>query len=165
MQLRHWFVTGCLILFFSSCTHGDVQDLRQDEALQIIADPVLQEKAMDLINSMREADGSLPLLQFHEKVYEYSYEQSVYMATYGKLSHDGFTERAQMLSEQTGAVLVAENISRNFESPEATVENWMNSPGHKANILGDFTHSAVAVVRTAGSEVYYTQIFIKIPTP
>lgn len=37
-----------------------------------------------------------------------------------------------------------ENIAMGYRSPEAVVEGWMNSPGHRANILnGDFTHIGV----------------------
>jgi uncharacterized protein YkwD/glutaredoxin len=33
----------------------------------------------------------------------------------------------------------AENIAKGGTTPEATMQQWMNSPGHKRNILGDFT--------------------------
>lgn len=42
------------------------------------------------------------------------------------------------------------------------VEGWVNSPGHFQNIIGDFTHTGVAVsVDTRDGTIYSTQIFAK----
>lgn len=47
---------------------------------------------------------------------------------------------------------------RNFSSAEI-VDGWMNSPGHRANILNrDFTHIGVGVV-VRGNKLYATQNF------
>jgi uncharacterized protein YkwD len=41
------------------------------------------------------------------------------------------------------------------------VEQWMQSPKHRANILrSNFTHSAIGIARTADGRVYLTQVFI-----
>lgn len=49
-------------------------------------------------------------------------------------------------------------------TPEQTahmvVEGWMNSPGHRANMLGSFTVSGVGVVR-AGESIYATTLYAK----
>lgn len=34
---------------------------------------------------------------------------------------------------------LGENLARTNESPQKVVQAWMNSPGHRDNILGDFT--------------------------
>jgi uncharacterized protein YkwD len=58
----------------------------------------------------------------------------------------------------------AENIYQdNFERPSGAraVGGWMNSPGHRANILdGDYTHIGVGVY-SAGGNNYLVQLFIK----
>ncbi len=38
---------------------------------------------------------------------------------------------------------IGENIAWNYRSPEAAVEAWMNSEGHRANILGDYREIGV----------------------
>jgi uncharacterized protein YkwD len=39
-----------------------------------------------------------------------------------------------------------ENIAMGYSSPNATMVGWMNSPGHRANILNpSFTHLGVGV--------------------
>ena len=51
-----------------------------------------------------------------------------------------------------------ENIARGQGTPEAVVRGWMNSPGHRANILNSsFTHIGVGYVSDGK---YWTQMFI-----
>lgn len=51
-----------------------------------------------------------------------------------------------------------ENIARGQTSPEEVVNGWMNSQGHRENILnGDFTHIGVGFVEQGN---YWTQMFI-----
>jgi len=51
----------------------------------------------------------------------------------------------------------AENIAQGQQTPHAVFRAWMNSPGHRANILGDFTHIGVGYVEQGK---YWTQMFI-----
>ena len=51
-----------------------------------------------------------------------------------------------------------ENIAMGYSTPQAVVTGWMNSPGHRANILnGAFTEIGVGYVQSGG---YWTQMFI-----
>ena len=51
-----------------------------------------------------------------------------------------------------------ENIAKGYASPEAVVNAWMNSPGHRANILNStYTHIGVGFVSSGN---YWTQMFI-----
>lgn len=54
-----------------------------------------------------------------------------------------------------------ENILYNMhEAPADAVKTWMNSPGHRANILNKgFTHTGVGVHRSGG-KTYVVQIFV-----
>lgn len=54
-----------------------------------------------------------------------------------------------------------ENIAAGQDSPEAVVKAWMNSPGHKKNILSpDFTHTGVGYADGGSYRHYWTQQFI-----
>jgi uncharacterized protein YkwD len=59
---------------------------------------------------------------------------------------------------------LAENIALNqgYDDPVSlAVDQWMHSPGHRANILrGIFTHSGIGIARAADGRVYITQVFI-----
>jgi len=51
-----------------------------------------------------------------------------------------------------------ENIAKGYKTPQAVVDGWMNSPGHRANILNSsFTHIGVGYVESGS---YWTQMFI-----
>ncbi|MGM9924965.1 MAG: S-layer homology domain-containing protein [Bacillus sp. (in: firmicutes)] len=51
-----------------------------------------------------------------------------------------------------------ENIAQGYGTPAAVVKGWMNSPGHRANILNaNFTHIGIGHY---GSSNYWTQMFI-----
>ncbi|MBE6645429.1 MAG: SafA/ExsA family spore coat assembly protein [Ruminococcaceae bacterium] len=51
-----------------------------------------------------------------------------------------------------------ENIAKGYATPEAVVNGWMNSSGHRANILNkSFTHIGVGYVQSGN---YWTQMFI-----
>lgn len=51
-----------------------------------------------------------------------------------------------------------ENIAKGYSTPQAVVNGWMNSSGHRANILNSsFTHIGVGYV-SGGN--YWTQMFI-----
>ncbi len=51
-----------------------------------------------------------------------------------------------------------ENIAKGYKTPAAVVEGWMNSSGHRANILNSsFTHIGVGYVESGN---YWTQMFV-----
>ena len=51
-----------------------------------------------------------------------------------------------------------ENIAKGYRTPATVVEGWMNSPGHRANILNSsFTHIGVGYVQNGN---YWTQMFV-----
>lgn len=63
---------------------------------------------------------------------------------------------------ENGAYTVGENIAAGSSTPEAVMSQWMNSPGHKANILnGDYTELGVGYAYRSGSEYghYFVQMF------
>lgn len=49
------------------------------------------------------------------------------------------------------------------ELAEKAVEQWMNSPGHKQNILNSaYTHSGIGVYHNQEKGIYlFTQVFVK----
>lgn len=53
-----------------------------------------------------------------------------------------------------------ENIAWGQSSPEEVMNGWMNSPGHRANILNEkFTKIGVGYYRSASGRNYWTQLF------
>ena len=55
-----------------------------------------------------------------------------------------------------------ENIAYGQRTPEAVMESWMNSQGHRANILNpDYTSIGVGHIQDGNGTHYWTQLFIK----
>ena len=57
---------------------------------------------------------------------------------------------------------IAENIAAGTHSPAGVIQQWLNSPGHCANIMNPaYVHMGVAyaVPSTADYSIYWTQLF------
>jgi uncharacterized protein YkwD len=55
---------------------------------------------------------------------------------------------------------VAENIAMGYPSSESVVQGWMNSSGHRANILnGSYRRIGVAAYQTSDGTIYWCQQF------
>ena len=56
----------------------------------------------------------------------------------------------------------AENIAYGQKTPQQVVTAWMNSPGHRANILSpSYTQTGVGAAKKSDGTLYWTQMFIK----
>jgi uncharacterized protein YkwD len=62
------------------------------------------------------------------------------MSGSGKLSHDGWTQRLQSCGISRGS----ENVAHGQRNAQECVEDWARSPGHRANMLGDWDECGVA---------------------
>lgn len=77
----------------------------------------------------------------------FSHTSPVYGSPFQMIQNFGITYRS-----------AGENIAKGYSTPQAVVNGWMNSSGHRANILNaSFTHIGVGYV--AGGN-YWTQMFI-----
>jgi uncharacterized protein YkwD len=57
---------------------------------------------------------------------------------------------------------VAENIAYNYSTSNSALIAWLNSPWHKENLDGDYTHFGISIsVNPENGKKYYTNIFMK----
>ena len=119
-------------------------------------------EAMNLINDYRVSVG----LNRLEKINHISYkseEHDNYMITNNVVNHNDFVARSENIMQVLGAKTVAENIAYNYNTPQAALNAWLNSPSHKENIVGNFTHFGIAIKENpVTGKKYYTNIFAKI---
>ncbi len=92
---------------------------------------------IDLVNVERREEG-LPPHDYNAELALAAYDHAVDMSVNDYFSHasqDGrrFTDRIQAAGYD--AFPRAENIARGYATPEDVMVGWMNSPGHRANIL------------------------------
>jgi uncharacterized protein YkwD len=77
-------------------------------------------------------------------------------------NHDYFQQRSDNLIRVLGAEKVGENIAYNYQTAESAFAAWLNSPAHKANIEGDYTHFGISVTTNPETgRKYYTNMLIK----
>jgi uncharacterized protein YkwD len=113
------------------------------------------------INDYRESIG-LNALQTINHISYKSEEHNNYMIANQVVNHDYFEERSQNIIQVLGAVNVNENVAYNYTTPAGALHAWLASPGHRANIEGDFTHFGISVTEDPETgKKYYTNIFIK----
>jgi uncharacterized protein YkwD len=56
--------------------------------------------------------------------------------------------------------MAAENIAAGYATPQAVVDGWMNSPGHRANILNcGLTQIGVGYATGGSYRTYWTEDF------
>ena len=115
---------------------------------------------LDLINTYR-VDNNLNPLEIIEHISYKSGEHNDYMISTNTVNHDGFTERKTNLQQVLGAYRVGENVAFGFSTPQAAMNAWVASAGHKANLEGDYTHYGVSVRTDNDGRKYYTNMFIK----
>ncbi|MFI7498006.1 CAP domain-containing protein [Streptomyces sp. NPDC049687] len=81
-------------------------------------------------------------------------------AFYSHTSPEGSEPWDRAAAAGSGRRTIGENIACGQRSAAEVVEGWMNSPGHRANILGPaFTHIGVGYAGGGVSGTYWTQLF------
>lgn len=108
---------------------------------------------VSLANQSRAAEG-LGGLVHNSALDAVALDWAYQMAANGALSHNPHT------CDQIpgGWMRCGENVAQGYSSGVAVHEGWMNSPGHRANILGDYTDIGVALIESGGT-TWGVQVF------
>ena len=118
------------------------------------------QQVLDLVNRERAANG-LSSLTLDDTLSRYAAVKSQDMHDNGYFSHTSPTYGSpfdMMKSFGISYTYAGENIAMGYSTPEAVVTAWMNSAGHRANILSsNFTAMGIGYVADGG---YWTQWFI-----
>ena len=118
-------------------------------------------EALNLINTYRVSVGLNELQQINHISYK-SEEHDHYMIRNNVVNHNDFVARSENLISVLGAKRVGENIAYNYNTPQSVVKAWLNSPTHKENLEGDYTHFGISIRTNPDGKKYYTNIFVKI---
>lgn len=122
----------------------------------------MESQILDLVNQYRRQNG-LSALSLNNTISNVARGHSANMAS-GNVAfgHDGFSSRVSTLKSQIGGSAYAENVAMNRNSSNAVqtaFNGWINSPGHKKNILGNYNQTGIGVTRSQNGSYYFTQIF------
>lgn len=165
VNLLNLMLLMTVIFTMNSCS-SDSSEVTADNTTAVIVENYTyidsELETMKLINDYRVSIGLNPLEKINHISFK-SEEHDFYMIDNKVVSHDGFVTRSENIMKALGAKTVGENIAYNYNSPQAAVTAWLNSPGHKANIEGNYTHFGIAIRQDAATgKKYYTNIFAKI---
>lgn len=113
------------------------------------------------VNDFRRSQGLAPLT-LDPAISAEALQHSEVMAQSGSLSHDGFQDRIDRLSQTLSLRSAAENVAFNFghsDPASQAVSGWKGSTGHRKNMLGDFSTTGIGIVQDDQGRYYFTQIF------
>lgn len=121
-----------------------------------------EKEVFDLINKQRTSNG-LQALKIDEEVQRVARIKAEDMVTNNYFSHNSPTYGSpfdMLKSFKVSYKTAGENIATN-SSNSGAVNAWMNSSGHKANILNStYTHTGIGVVSSSKYSKVYVQMFI-----
>ena len=123
-----------------------------------------ESRIFDLINAQRRRQGLRPLV-YNPQLDRMAKIQAENMARYQKMAHvipdaslPSLGDRARYVGYVYGRL--AENVALGYPNAETVVEGWMNSSGHRRNILdGEVVETGVGIARSTTGGLYYCQVF------
>lgn len=142
-------LTACFGMAQAQSAVGDLNGVTEDSVLA-------------LINVQREAAGLSPVV-LDLDLDAAAEAHSLDMASTPCFQHescDGTNWADRTRSYYSVPTSLGEIIAAGYTTPEAVVDGWMNSPGHRANILGDSFKVAGVALATGGTYgTYWTVDF------
>lgn len=125
---------------------------------------VIEREVIRLCNVERSKNGLKPLAENWE-LSRVARHKSMDMATRGYFSHTSPTYGSPFTMMQSFGIkytAAGENIAYGQRTAQEVVRGWMNSPGHRANILNsNFTEIGVGYTKNSSGTPYWTQMFIR----
>src|SRR5690606_25969744 len=123
---------------------------------------VAYEREVVKYTNIERVKNGLPELKIDNELSKVAWYKSKDMETVGYFDHTSPTYGSpfDMMSDfGIHYTAAGENIAYGYPTAKSVVDGWMNSPGHRANILNEmFTHIGVGYVQDGH---YATQMFLR----
>lgn len=131
---------------------------------QMMGRASLESELLRLTNIERQKAG-LPALRLSPKLSKAAQSHAIDMAKNNYFSHTGkngssMASRARLIAYQYS--FIGENIAAGLATADGTIRQWMNSSGHRRNILNrNFTEIGFGYANSPNSEYnhYWVQVF------
>lgn len=155
-----------LCLVITSCSKEDSVEIEAakydiDLALAQKNNSEMSSEILSLVNDHRASLGLTSLKVDNQYSSAFAVDHTEYMINKEQINHDNFGYRSEGIKYHDDAKVVGENVAYGYNTAEAVVNAWLNSPGHKAIIEGDFTHTGFGVMKCAKGRNYFTQLFYR----
>ncbi|MFE1791782.1 CAP domain-containing protein, partial [Streptomyces sp. NPDC059525] len=118
-----------------------------------------QAKVLALVNQERAAAGC-PAVTVNAELTKAAQDHSADMAAHATMSHtgsDGSDPGQRITRAGYQWQTYGENVAYGYSTPEQVMEGWMNSPGHRRNIL-DCSYREIGIGLAQPGQ-YWTQDF------
>ncbi|ORX96000.1 SCP-domain-containing protein [Basidiobolus meristosporus CBS 931.73] len=118
------------------------------------------QKMLQLVNQQRQMNGQ-PALKLDDRLVQAAQKHTDYQARVGQMTHDEPGRPLSTRVNETGFKwsAIGENVAKGYASIDAVMKGWMNSPGHRRNILNpQYTHFGSGYVANGA---YWTQNFAR----
>lgn len=124
----------------------------------------LEQQVVDLVNAQRSKNGLSALTHNWElsRVARYKSQDMIDKNYFSHTSPTYGSPFDMMKSFGISYTAAGENIAKGQNSPQSVMNAWMNSSGHRANILNkSYNQIGVGVAKDSRGNLYWTQMFIK----
>ena len=122
-----------------------------------------QQQVLELVNKERSKNGLSPLTLDYS-LSNVATKKSQDMINKNYFDHTSPTYGSPFdMMKQFGISYrsAGENIAKGQRTPQEVMNEWMNSAGHRANILNSsFTKLGVGIAKDSNGTLYWTQMFI-----
>lgn len=102
------------------------------------AGPTIEDEIVALTNEARR-DAGLEPLEVSTCAADQAASRTAVLVAEGRFEHDPL----EPILRDCGSRSVGENLALGYPTAQATVDGWLDSPGHRDNLLGDFTEIGV----------------------
>ena len=120
-----------------------------------------EQQLLDLTNQSR-ANSGLSMLRMDPRLCRAARLHSANMARLNSMSHnlEGKSHQHRTMEAGYPSGMVAENICYSQGNPQAAINTWLNSSGHRANMLSyQYSDLGVGIGYSNNGQPYYTQVF------
>lgn len=153
MKKFHSIIAAFIIVLSFMMT----QQVNASDANDHMADEILS-----YINQYRLQHG-LPRLTMNsvlsQEATQHSHDMAIHAMPFG---HNGFSTRMNRLHQRLPqSSSGAENVAYNYKTAKIVAEGWINSPGHRQNIVGHYNLTGIGIARDSMGKLYYTQLFLR----
>ena len=131
---------------YLACSPGQADSYDGNGRVILAATGNFGQETLALINSYRASRGLSPL-KSNGTLQALALQHSRYQAARNRLGHDGYRQRAARAKAAGLTLLCAENVGRNYRTPQRLLAGWVNSSAHRKNLLRpNLRYAGVSVV-------------------
>lgn len=121
----------------------------------------MKEEIIRLTNEYRVSLGLNELTQDSQLKYVAQVRSQEIVTTWGHNRADGSTFADILAAMHYPSPRFGENLGKAQKTASEVMDMWKESPGHNANLIGDFTKIGVDIYVSEEGILYFAQIFAK----